>query len=34
MRGGKRSKVDRCNRVEKISGMEDSQQVATNEAAH
>ena len=34
MRGGKRSKIDRCNRVEKIPSMEYSQQIATNKAAH
>jgi len=30
MGGGKRSKVDRGNRVEKVPGVEDSQQVAGN----
>ena len=34
MRGGKRSKVGRRDRIEKISSVEDSQQIAGNKAAH
>ena len=34
MGGGKRGKVDWYNRVEKVPGVEDSQQVAGNKAAH
>ena len=34
MGSGERGEVDRCNRVEEFPGMEDSQQVAGNEATH
>lgn len=34
MGGGNRRKVDRCNRVKKIPGMEDPQQVASDQTSH